>query len=294
MDLRTLRSFVVLARHAHFTRAASELGIVQPALSKHIRLLEEELGVRLFERTRRDVRLSAAGERLLDPARRALEAAEDVRRTARDVREGAAGQLRIGFTPTAPATIVARAVEAFQRAHPRTACRVSQASSEELLDAIERAAIDVALVRLDAARRRDGVASLAVLEEPFVVALPARHRLARRRAVRWRDLEAEPFVMVRRQAAPVVYDEIVAACRGAGFSPSAIDTARDVHGALAVVSAGGGVAIVPASTPRLPTVVFRPLLDPRLTTTLGAAWRASAEPSGAAAFVRLMKAAPRR
>jgi DNA-binding transcriptional LysR family regulator len=296
MELRTLRSFVVLAEHAHFTRAAAELGVVQPALSKHIQTLEEELGVRLFERTRRRVRLSRAGEQLLEPARRALRAADDVLAVAREIRGGIVGHLQVGFTPTAPASLLAQAMSAFRRQHPRMACRVTQASSEELLDGLERGALDVALVRLEAAARRPAVATVPVVEEPLVVALPRRHRLARRRSIAWAQLVDEPFVMVQRRAAPVVHDQVIAACRSAGFSPVVVQHLHDVHGVLAVVGAGGGIAVVPRSTRGLPTVVFRPLVEPRLTTALGLAWMSSRaeQPAAVRDFVDIVRHATAR
>jgi DNA-binding transcriptional LysR family regulator len=181
-------------------------------------------------------------------------------------------------------------MSAFRRRHPRMACRVTQASSEELLDGLERGALDVALVRLEAAARRPAVATVPVVEEPLVVALPRRHRLARRRSIAWAQLVDEPFVMVQRRAAPVVHDQVIAACRSAGFSPIVAQHLHDVHGVLAVVGAGGGIAVVPRSTRGLPTVVFRPLVEPRLTTALGLAWMSSRaeEPAGVRDFVDIV------
>ncbi len=291
MDLRTLRSFVVLAEHAHFTRAASELGIVQPALSKHIHALEDELGVRLFDRTRRSVRLSRDGAQLLEPARRVLEAADQVRGIAARLREGALGHLQIGFTPTAPAMLLARVVEVFRRRHPHVACLVTQSSSEELLDAIERGTLDAALVRLETARRRPAIACVPVFDEPFVAALPRRHRLARRRTIAFADLAGEPFVLVRRAAAASVHDRILAACCAAGFTPSTLQHLHDAHAVVAVVSTGLGVGIVPASTRRPAGVVYRPLVEPSLATVLGVATAAASAGANVRAFVDLVRAA---
>lgn len=271
MDLRTLRSFVTLAHTAHFTRAAAELHVAQPALSKHIRSLEDELGVRLFDRTRRAVRLSRAGEQLLEPARRVLASADHVRDVAGQIREGLLGEVRIGMTPTAPASLLADVMSAFRRRHPRLACRAIQASSEDLLHGIDRGTIDVALVRFEAAAGRRGIRCAPIFEERMAVAVPKRHRLARRRAVPWRMLAGEPLLMVRRAAAPVVHDRILAACRTAGFSPRAAQELHDVHAVMAIVGAGLGIAVVPASTMRPATVVARPLVEPVVTTTLGVA-----------------------
>ena len=134
MDLRTLRSFVTLAQTRHFTRAAAELHVAQPALSKHIRSLEDGLGVRLFDRTRRVVRLSRAGEQLLEPARRVLAAVDDVQDLAGQIKHGMRGEVRVGVTPTAPASLLADVMSAFRRRHPTLAavltlcCGVSTSS----------------------------------------------------------------------------------------------------------------------------------------------------------------------
>lgn len=290
MDLRTLRSFVTLARTRHFTRAAAALHVTQPALSKHIRALEEELGMLLFDRTRRVVRLSRAGQQLLEPAGRVLAAADEVRDIARQLKEGLRGEVRIGVTPTAPASLLADVMASFRRQHPTLQCRVAQASSEDLLDAIDRGTLDVALVRVEVAEGRAGVRCEPVFRERMVVAVPKRHRLARRRAVSWRMLAGEPLLLVRREAAPVVHDAIVSTCRAAGFVPRIAQELHDVHAVLAIVGAGLGVAVVPASTQRPPTVTVRPLVDPTVTTTLGvAAAHQGAEPD-VRDFVDLMKA----
>jgi DNA-binding transcriptional LysR family regulator len=293
MDLRTLRSFVALAQTPHFTRTAADLHVAQPALSKHIRGLEDELGVRLFDRTRRVVRLSRAGQQLLEPARRVLAAADHVRDVAGQIRDGSRGEVRIGVTPTAPAALLAEVMASFRRAHPTLSCRATQASSGDLLDGLDRGAIDVALVRVEVAAGHAGVRCEPIFRERMVVAVPRRHRLARRRSVSWRMLAGEPLLMVRRDAAPVVHDAILAACRGAGFPPRIAQELHDVHAVMAIVGAGLGIAVVPASTRRPPTVVLRPLVDPVVTTTLGVASSADHAGPDVQAFVALMKGVAR-
>jgi len=280
---------VTLAQTRHFTRAAAELHVAQPALSKHIRSLEDGLGVRLFDRTRRVVRLSRAGEQLLEPARRVLAAVDDVQDLAGQIKHGMRGEVRVGVTPTAPASLLADVMSAFRRRHPTLTCRATQASSEDLLDAIERGAIDVALIRVETATGRRGIRCASIFEERMVVAVPRRHRLARRRSVPWRMLAGEPLLMVRREAAPAVHDRILAACRTAGFVPRVAQALHDVHAVLAIVGAGLGIAVVPASTRRPGTVVARPLVDPIVITTLGVASAADRAEADVDDFVALVK-----
>jgi DNA-binding transcriptional LysR family regulator len=178
----------------------------------------------------------------------------------------------------------------FRRRHPTLLCRVAQASSEDLLEAIDRGTLDVALVRIEVAEGHAGVRCEPVFRERMVVAVPKRHRLARRRAVSWRMLAGEPILMVRREAAPVVHDAIVSACRTAGFVPRIAQELHDVHAVMAIVGAGLGIAVVPASTQRPQTVAVRPLVDPVVTTTLGVAASCEGAEADVQDFVELMKA----
>jgi DNA-binding transcriptional LysR family regulator len=289
-----LRAFVVLAAHQQFTRAALELGVVQPALSKRIRQLEDDLGVRLFDRTRRQVRLTREGSSLVGPARRTLDAAARVEASARQLRDGFVDQLSIGVTPSAPARLLPEIVRRFRAGHPRTACVVTQAASEELLDAVEAGDLDVAIVRVETGRRRAAIHCAALVAEPFVVAVPRGHRLARRTTIALGDLAGEPFVMVARAAAPSVYDQILAACRTAGFSPQVRQQVRDVHAVLTAVAVGSGVAIVPDSVRHMGlTAVACRRLSPRLTTALGIARRADRPGPAVAAFTAAARASVR-
>src|SRR5690349_3236209 len=153
-----LRSFVTLAGTLHFTRAAADLGIAQPALSKHIHQLETELGLRLFHRDRRAVRLTREGELLVEPARHVLDAERTFRLTARQIVDGAVGRLLVGVTPGAPHHVLPAVMTAFRRRHPGVAAIVTEASSEELLAALRAGDLDIAVVRW---RQADPIGELA-------------------------------------------------------------------------------------------------------------------------------------
>lgn len=241
MDVRLLRAFVVLSEHAHFTRAAAALGMAQPALSKQISAIEDELGLRLFDRTKRHVSLSRDGRALVRPARRALEAVEDVRAAAMRLRTGTTGELIVGFTPSAPARRLPDIVQAFRSRHPDVACVPMQASSDELVTDVLNGRVDVALVRAEAASGRPGLKTAGLEDESMVVVLPAAHPLARKKALALAELASERFVMVERHASVAIYDRVVAACRSAGFSPRIVQHVRDVHGVVAVAAIAGAV-----------------------------------------------------
>jgi DNA-binding transcriptional LysR family regulator len=276
MDVRPLRAFLVLSEHTHFTRAAAVLGLAQPALSKQISALEAELGVRLFDRTRRRVSLSREGRALVPVARRALAAFEDVETAATRLRAGTAGELIVGFTPSAPARRLPDLVQGFRRRHPEVSCVAVQAGSDALVDAVRQGQVDVALVRAEAAADRPGLRSARLDDESMVLVLPADHALAPRTRLALGQLADEPFVMVERQASRAIYDRVVAACRDAGFSPRIVQHVRDVHGVVAVVAIAGAVGLVPASEQsfKLPSIVYRELARPVVRTALALVWRA--------------------
>src|SRR5687767_2086529 len=186
MELRHLRYFVAVAEELHFGRAAVRLHVSQPPLSQQIKALEEELGVQLFQRTRRHVELTDAGRALLPEARAALEQAERAQRVAREAGAGARGRLVIGFVTSASYSVLPAAVRALRRAWPSVEVTLREMVPSAQLEALEWREIDVGLLRppVDDAR----VEVEVVLEEPLLVALPARSALARKRGLALGDL----------------------------------------------------------------------------------------------------------
>jgi len=299
MTLRSLASFVVLAEERHFTRAAGRLNLAQPALTKHIQQLEEELGVRLFERDRRAVALTSAGELLLGRAAAVLDAARGVAETAAGIRAGTRGRLRIGFTPSAPYLALPSVVRRLRRSHPDIECVLREASSGEQLESLGAGNLDVGILRVpehleaqviglrdsisgpprprnrktDAPGLPPGLVFRSFCEERFVAVLPPGHRLARRKEVALADLAADPFILVSRRTVPGVYDQILRACHAAGFAPRVTQDATQPHTVVALVASGMGVSVLPESTAqlRVPDVVYRPLAGAPLRSVLAIA-----------------------
>ncbi len=175
--LDALSSFAALADELHFTRAAARLHVAQPALTKRIQQLERALGVRLFLRTRRSVRLTSEGEVLIEKARQVIRAAEDLATTARRLSDGETGRLRIGFTPSAPHHVLPALMQTFRRQHPAIRCMLTEASSEDQVRQILDGELDVGILRPPAVRPAS-LACTTFLEEPYVAVLPRNHRLA--------------------------------------------------------------------------------------------------------------------
>jgi len=263
IDWNALRSFVAVAEEGHITRAAERLNTRQPPLSLRIGALEKRLGVQLFRRQPRGVQLTAAGQVLLAHARTLLDqqarALDDVRRAGR----GELGRLCVGTVPTGPMhPLMPTSVRQFRERYPDAEVTLEERMADELLQRLRDKQIDVAFLR-SVPQDVSGLAVDMLLTEPMVLALPQGHALAhvdRTRPIAMRDLSAEPFIVFARQGGPAFYDSTLAACQRAGFSPRIVQEAPRVTTALALVAAGLGVAVVPASMQRiaLDGVAFRP------------------------------------
>jgi DNA-binding transcriptional LysR family regulator len=267
IDLRHLRLFVAVAEEGHITRAAEKLGMQQPPLSQQIKALERELDVQLFHRRPRGVELTEAGRAMFAEARAVLahieRALEATHRTAR----GEQGRLCIGLAPTAlfyPP--VPRAIRDFREAFPLISLTLEEGLSHEVIERLRDDRMDVAFVR-NAAIDAEGIVVNRLLDEPLVAALPGGHGAARTKrepAVSLESLANDPFVLIGPPGTGL-YDETVAACRAAGFSPHIGQLAPRITSALGLVAAGLGVALVPESlqTMKMDGVVYRRLKGAR-------------------------------
>ena len=276
MDLRRLRYFVAVAEERQITRAAARLGIAQPPLSQQIRALEVELGATLLVRLPGGVALTPAGEALLADSRAILAAADRAAARARLVAAGHRAELRLGLT-TSAATHgrVPRLLCALAARHPGLALDVHEGNAAELTEWLLAGRVQAALMRGPVARP-PGLEFASLLREPLLLALPAGHALASRRAVALPDLAGEGFILVRRHAAPGLYADAVAACRRAGFEPVVRAEVGRMLTNLVLVAAGIGVSFVPASMRGvgLAGIAYRALLDTPLTAPLTLATRA--------------------
>jgi DNA-binding transcriptional LysR family regulator len=251
MELRHLRYFVAVAEELNFSRAAERLGIAQPPLSQQIKLLEGELGVPLFIRAHRRVELTDVGRALLNDARRTLVQAGRFVDIARRAARGEAGSLRLGFSSAALYTMVPAILRAFLARAPEVTLNLLERSSEEQIEMLAEGGIDAGFVRLPIVNPAPALSLRTIVREPLVVALSRGHRLAGRRAVALRALAGEPFIIVARSAARGLHDQILALCGRAGFEPAIAQEAAEVSTIVSLVSAGLGVAIVPASVRNL-------------------------------------------
>jgi len=271
VDARLWRSFTTVAEELHYGRAAERLHITQPALSRQIRDLERALGVTLFDRTSRRVVLSRAGQAVLGQARRALAESDRAVRLARLAAHGDWGELAIAALPAVALGLLPAIIRAYRDAHPAIEVTISESFDDEQLAALTDGRIDAGFLR--AAAAPPGLHLETLLTEPLLAGLPADHRLARHDRIALADLAGEPFVFFPRHRSALAYDEFIASCRAAGFSPAIAQEASGIS-ALGLVAAGLGVTVVAASYQALTLdgVRFVPVTGHQLTLQL--AWAA--------------------
>jgi DNA-binding transcriptional LysR family regulator len=284
MDLfRHLRYFMVVAEELHFGRAAELLGIAQPPLSQSIQRLERELGVELFDRTRRQIELTPAGRLLQGEAEGLLAAEKRMRSVMRMVREGKLGTLRAGVLPETPAVTLQALLTRLADQVPGLDVDLQELTSGEQVRMLAAGQLDVGLVHhpVDGEDLRFGPAVRVRLG----VVLPRVSPLARSPELALADLAGHDLVLPPRATAPGWYDHLLDACRQHGFTPARIRHAHNPEFMLGLVLAGRAVAIEPVSTCRRePRVAWRPIAGRPLRRTTSAVWPAQSPHPAAKRF----------
>ncbi|MBI5104633.1 MAG: LysR family transcriptional regulator [Solirubrobacterales bacterium] len=294
MDLRQLRYLVALADERHFTRAAAQLHVAQPALSQQIRRLEDEVGLPLVDRTTRRVALTEAGELLVERARRALGEVEAARAELADLAGVRAGRVVVGAMQSLGPLDLSELLAAFHADHPAVDLVVQEEVSDVLLDMVRRDAVELAFVSLVGGAPQDGLEVQPLLTESLVVLLAPGHPLARRARLRMADLAQERFITFREGAG--LRRVTIAAAQEAGFEPQIAFETNEVLRARALASRGLGVTVVPESDagPHGPPVAAIPLHRPALARDVTLVWRRDRRLSPAGrAFLALARTADR-
>jgi DNA-binding transcriptional LysR family regulator len=273
MELRHIRYFLAVAEEGNFTRAAAKLGIGQPPLSQQIRDMETEIGASLFHRVPHGAELTAAGMAFLPEAKAAVVAAEKAKLAAQRATRGETGRLTLGFTASSafnPA--VSGTIRRFRHQWPDVGLSLTEMNSNWLMEKLMREEIDAAFIRPGLEDPKD-VRLKRLTDEPMLVVLPAHHALARHQCVPLGALAGEPFILFPRTVGLSLYDDIVAACRAAGFELVVTQEAPQIPSVVNLVAADLGVSIVPASIAQiaLDCVAYRPIEGPPLVARLGLA-----------------------
>jgi len=273
MELRHLKYFIAVAEELHFGRAAKRLNISQPPLSQQIMQLEKEIGVRLFNRTKRRVEITPAGLVFFEEARRIMVLSEDaVRRTIR-ADKGEIGRLAVGYIGSANYSVLPQAIREFRKQFPDVDLSLAEMNTSTQIEALREGRIHVGFLRPPQGIENEGLSIEPVFREPLMVAMPRNHHVKGGTSITLRMLAKESFIMIPRQRGPGYFDYIIALCQQEGFSPRIVLEASQFHTIIGLVAAEIGIAIVPASmqSSRFKGVVFR-TIEGGAETILNVAW----------------------
>jgi DNA-binding transcriptional LysR family regulator len=296
MELRHLRYFVAVAEELHFRRAAERLHVAQPAVSEQVRKLEEELGVRLLNRTQRSVSLTDAGAAMLDEARRVLHQAERAISAARHARDTSANRLRVGYLADSLPPVMHRSLQQLQKRLPNTRVSMETGTPRNLIEDVRAGNLDAALVSLPAPT--SGLERTLLGPQSAVVALPVMHRHATEDTIDLGQLVPERIVLIPREVNPAFHDGVVSLCRDLGLSPAFVHTLEArVELALLAVSAGAGIAVLPeavAGSVSVPGVRFVKLAAEQPICESAVVTRPGSDDLATKAFVNALVDASRR
>ncbi len=273
MELRHLKYFVAVAEELHFGRAAKKLHIAQPPLSQQIMNLEEELGIKLFDRSRRNIQMTAAGSHFLKEAKQVLLHVEQAAETAKRIHGGKAGRLVVGFVGSVIHTFLPDGLRLFRERFPDIELELHEMNTAEQIALLHAKRIDVGF--LYTGPHDPMIASKTLTLAPLLAVLHNNHPLAYRKSVHIRQLAHDPFIANTRSSEPIVRDAFISLCHSAGFSPKIALEAGQVQTVLGLVASGMGVCLLPdfIKNIRRPGVQYIPLSGSPPEVKLAVVWR---------------------
>ena len=289
MELRHLKYFVAVAEELHFGRAAKKLNIAQPPLSQQIMHLEEELGIKLFDRSRRKIQMTAAGSHFLNEARQVLSHVEQAAETARRIHGGKAGRLVVGFVGSVIHTFLPEGLRLFRERFPEVELELHEMNTSEQIKSLHAKRMDVGFLYTGA---HDPVLSSKTLTlAPLLAVLHNNHHLSGRRSVNIKQLANEPFIANTRSSEPVVRDAFISLCHSAGFSPKIAQEAGQVQTVLGLVASGMGACLLPdfIKNIRRPGVQYIPLSGSPPEVQLAVVWRGDNDSVLVKSFVNVIE-----
>ena len=288
MDMRHLRYFQAVAEELSYTRAAARLHIAQPALSRAVKEIEDELGALLFDRTRSRVRLTPAGSVLLRESAVLLERWEEAMRRVRRTAAGEEGELRLGYIgpPTQP--FLGRLLGEYRRRYPLVSIHLEERTPERVWEMVARGRLSVGLTRPVPLAEDLGLHTILLREERLGIVVPRDHSLALQPSVSWTRLEREPLVVLARREGVGLHDAVLAGCRQAGFAPRLVQTPSLIGTVLSYVEAGAGVGVVTESVVATEQPLRFVPLTPGVTVPLVLVWQEDGDTAPLARFRELV------
>jgi DNA-binding transcriptional LysR family regulator len=273
LELQRLRYFVAVGEELHYGHAASRLHMTQPALTRQIQALEQELGVHLLVRSRHQVSLTEPGRLFLEQARTLLRSADEAAFLVRRASRGEIGQVTVGYTESVALRLLPGALSTFRRKNPDVHVALRQVWSADQPRVLKEGDIDIGLLRTS--QERDDLKLTRVLPDPSVAAIPSSHPLARERVICLEQLATEQLIVVPPAQDYGIFTELWALCQAKGFVPRVAQEAAGALIVLGLVAAGIGIGIVPASFGIVPStgVVIRTIAAPMIVPHLAIASR---------------------
>ena len=283
IELRHLRYFVAVAEELHFGRAAARLNMSQPPLSQQIQMLEQQVGARLLARTNRSVALTAAGKQFLADSRQILGLVNDAAARAERLHQGEAGELRIGFTSSAPfIRAVSDTLSLFRQKFPDMHLQTREMNTREQLAPLSEGALDLGLMRNT--QLPESLHHEVILHEPLMAMIPRVYPLAQKPVVTLAELAREPFVFFDPHVGTGLYDAILGMMRRYQLSSVITQEVGEAMPIIGLVAAGLGVSILPASFKKvqLNEMCWVPIAEEDAVSEMWLVWSAHHEQSQAA------------
>src|SRR6266849_6146431 len=278
MKLRQLQFFIAVAEELSFSRAAIKLHVAQPSLSTQIKVLEDEVGARLFERDKRHVSLTPAGRRFQSRVATLLSLADNAKTEARSTERGQLGTIDLGYTAMSMfSTALPHAIRRFREQEPNVVITLRELTSLEQLHELGERTLDVGVLRKVDVSEPKGISIIQWYRTPLVVAIPKDHPRAASSSLSLADLKNEAFIMYPRRAGTGIYWQVMDLCTTAGFRPRVVREVLESSTIIGLVAAGVGIAVVPMDMNciRFAGVTYKSLDDAGAYTTLHLAQRGS-------------------
>ena len=286
MELRHLRYFVAVAEELHFSKAAERLHITPPSLTQQIQALEAELGARLLDRTKRLVKLTDAGQRLLYEARATLQQAERTERIGKQAGRGEVGRIEIGYTTSAVTSgVTVHVLSAYRELFDQVELRLHRMDTPRQFEYMLEGRIDIGFIR-SPTRYPIGLTGFTLARQPIRIALPQNHPLAAQEIIRCADLADESFILPKVES-EIGYDTYIGViAEQGGFTPRIAQRNTDYVSAIALVGIGIGLAAVPESlvNVRVPGVCYRQI-DVNHNAEMGLLFRRSEHAPAVPTFI---------
>ncbi len=269
MELRQIQYFMEVAKREHVTEAALELHVAQSAVSRQIFNLEKELGVDLFIREGRNVKLTRIGQMFLEHMEQAMKVIDEAQREIKEYLDPLKGTIRIGFPTSLASYTLPTTISAFREHYPQVKFQLKQGSYKELIEGVMHGELDMALIG-PVPKQEKNLIGTTLFTEKIVALLPLSHPLSDRASIKLSQLREESFVMFPKGF--VLREIIVNACEQLGFQPKVSFEGEDIDSIKGLVSAGLGITLIPEITlvegfPR--STVKVPIIEPEVTRTVG-------------------------